>query len=355
MHKTAFILAILCSFALAQAPSAAPPQPPRTQTSSLAKPAGAPRRNPALESRIRAVLAKSNGVFGVSVRHLELNEAAGVNEDERFQMASVFKIPVLLELFHQVEQGKLKLEQRVEFAHPEHYFGSGVLTTLNPGLQPTLRDLATLMIIVSDNAATDMVCERVGLENVNARLRALGASKTSIEACTRDLILRALGMQGQPTGSLTTENLNEALRTTDPAQRRAAQQQFLRECPNCTTPAEMTMLLEKLVTGQAAAADSSEQMLRMLSQQNFNHRLPRWVPGGIRFAHKTGSLNGPVWVVNDAGIMYLPGGQHVIISVFSHGAAMDEDGVVLKSGITNAEDRIAEIGKLVEEYYSARP
>jgi beta-lactamase class A len=133
---------------------------------------------------------------------------------------------------------------------------------------------------------------------------------------------------------------------------RSAEQQFLRECRDCTTPAEMTMLFEKLVTGQAAGADASEQMLRLLSEQNFNQRLPRWIPGSTRFAHKTGTLNSPVWVVNDAGVMFLPGGQHAVVSVFSRRSNMEEDPLTRKTGIGNAEDRIAEIGKVVWEYYS---
>lgn len=173
-------------------------------------------QTPPVPAASQAPLAKSNGVFGVSVRHIELNEPTGVNDDRKFQMASVFKVPVLLTLYQQVEQGKVRLEERVRFEHPEHFFGSGVLTMLNPGLQPTVHDLATLMIILSDNAATDMICERVGLPIINVRLRVLGATQTTVDGCARDLTLRALDK-------------------VDRAQRHSAEQHFLRECPNCTT------------------------------------------------------------------------------------------------------------------------
>ena len=120
------------------------------------------KRNLELEKRLKAALAGSAGDWGVSVKHVERNEVAGINSDQEFQMASVFKIPVLVELFYQVSEGKISLDERVEWTNPERYFGSGVLVSLTPGLRPTIGDLATLMIIISDNAATDYLGARLG-------------------------------------------------------------------------------------------------------------------------------------------------------------------------------------------------
>ena len=313
----------------------------------------ADKRNDQLEQRLNAALVKTSGTWGVSIKHVERKEFVGVRADEKFQMASVFKVPVLVELFQQVKDGKVSLDERVEWRNPELYFGSGLLVTLEPGLRPTVRDLATLMITISDNAATDLLCAKLGVANITVRMRALGLAKTSVDGGTRELILQALGLRGEAYRNVTTATIRDVPwdRIADEvAQNR---KRFLEECPNCTTPAEMTLLLEKIVTGQAADKDATDQMLRILSRQQFNQRLPRWVPG--RFDHKTGTLNAPVWVVNDAGILYLPGGEHVIISVFSRGAEQTLTPLALKVAVANAEERIGEIAKIVYEYYTAQP
>lgn len=309
-------------------------------------------RNVELEQRLKAVVAKSSGVWGVGVKHVERHEFASINADEKFQMASVFKVPVLVELFHQVQAGKISLDERVEWKDAAQYFGSGILVTLDAGLKPTLRDLATLMIIVSDNAATDMLCKRLGTTHITARMRALGLEKTSVDGGTRDLILWALGLRGDAYSNLTRDTLNTVDWQKNAETIERNRKLFLEECPNCTTPAEMTLLLEKVVTGQAAEKSSTEQMLRILSQQQFNQRLPRWLPGNVRSDHKTGTLYSPVWVVNDAGILYLPNGQRVIVSVFSRGTEAAPGPAATKAAVTNAEDRIAEIAKVVYDFYT---
>ena len=272
--------------------------------SGAAQSGAASKRNIQLEQRLKESVAQSGGVWGVSVKHVERNEFAAINADQKFQLASVFKIPVLVELFNQAQEGKVSLTERIEWKDPERYFGSGILVTLKPGLRPTLRDLATLMIIVSDNAATDTVCERLGFDNINARLRSLGLTRTSVEMGTRDLILQALGLPGEEYKNLTSKTLKEFDWKGKAAEIEASRKQFLEQCPDCGTPEEITLLLEKILAGQAADEKGTEQILEVLSQQQFNQRLPRWIPYGQRVDHKTGTLTLPVWVVNDAGILY---------------------------------------------------
>src|SRR5215472_12269899 len=197
-------------------------------------------RTVVLEQSIRAVLAKSSGVWGVSVRDIEGNEWAEINADERFPMASVFKVPVLVELYHQAQEGKISLDERVEWRDPSLYFGSGILVNLEPGLRPTIRDLATLMVIVSDNAATDQICSRLGFDRINARLRALGIEHTRVDMGTRDLILRALGLPDEQYRNLTVDELRKLDRSKLGSQIKANQKRFIDECPNCGTPHEMT-------------------------------------------------------------------------------------------------------------------
>ena len=313
-----------------------------------------PKRNLELEIRLKAALAGSAGVWGVSVKHVERNEVAAINVDQKFQMASVFKIPVLVELFYQVNEGKISLDERVEWTNPDRYFGSGVLVSMTPGLQPTVGDLATLMIILSDNAATDLLCQKLGVKNVTARMRSLGLSKSSVNMGTRDLILQVLGLRGAAYQDLTTKTLDKVDWTKIQDEVKKNEQRFLEDCPNCTTPWEMTLLLEKMLTGVTVDKSASEKMLHILSLQQFNQRIPRLLPYDVRCAHKTGTLTGPVWVVNDAGIIYLPKQQgHLILSVFSHGTQTELTVSENTLAITGAEGRIAEIAKIAFDYYTA--
>jgi len=305
-----------------------------------------------LEQRLQAILAKSSGVWGISLRYVERNEFAEINAEQRFQMASVFKIPVLVELYNQVKEGKISLDERVEWRDAQLYFGSGILVNLDSGLRPSIRDLATLMVIVSDNAATDQLCRRLGFDRINARMRQLGLEHTRVDVGTRDLILRALGLTSEQYRDLSVEQLRKLDRGKLGSEIKENQKRFVDECPNCGTPGEMTMLLEKLLAGQAADKDSTREMLKILSNQQFNERLPRWLPYDVRVDHKTGTLLEPVWVVNDAGIIYLPGDKHVVISVFSRGSELGFTPAQTKIAISGAEDRIAEIGKLVFDYYA---
>jgi beta-lactamase class A len=309
-------------------------------------------RAAALEQRLQAILAKSSGVWGISVRYVERNEFAEINAEQRFQMASVFKIPVLVELYNQAKEGKISLDERVEWRDAPLYFGSGILVNLDSGLRPSIRDLATLMVIVSDNAATDQLCRRLGFDRINARMRELGLEHTRVDVGTRDLILRALGLTGEQYRDLTVEQLNKLDRSKLGSEIKENQKRFLDQCPNCGTPGEVTTLLERLLAGRAADKDSTSEMLKILSNQQFNERLPRWLPYDVRVDHKTGTLLEPVWVVNDAGIIYLAGDKHIVISVFSRGPEMGFTPAQTKVAISGAEDRIAEIGKLVFDYYA---
>src|SRR5207249_928103 len=151
-------------------------------------------RNAELQKRLEAEVAGSGAVWGISIRHVERNEGAGLRELEPFQTASIFKLGVLVELFHQAQEGKLRLDERIIWQNPQRYVGSGLLTYLSPGLQPTWRDLTMLMITISDNAATDTLCDRIGIPNINARLKALGIEGFGVQACTRELILRSYGL-----------------------------------------------------------------------------------------------------------------------------------------------------------------
>src|SRR5690625_3124815 len=118
-----------------------------------------------LQDEFNHILASVAGTYGAYVKHMQKSEEAHINENEPFQLASCFKIPVLVALFKEVHEGTVDLDTRIQL-RPEHRrTDSGVLEALEPGVEISLRDVATLMINMSDNVATDRSEERrVGKE-----------------------------------------------------------------------------------------------------------------------------------------------------------------------------------------------
>src|SRR5258705_2335165 len=272
-----FLLVVLCALSLG---ATAVPSRPKASAPEV-------RHNVELERQLQAVVAKSPDVWGVSVRHMERHEVAGVRSDERFLMASVFKVPILVELYHQVSTGKISLDERVKLEHPEIYFGSGVLREMRPGLTPSIRDLATVLIDVSDNMATDLILARVGKENVTARMRALGLAKTSVDATTREHTLESFGLRDPKYKDFTPADVARFDFQANEAEIVRNQQLALKECHNCSTPLEMSRLFEMIASGAAGDAAATKDMMGILSKQQFNHRPPRYLPLRLPFPHTT--------------------------------------------------------------------
>lgn len=132
------------------------------------------------------------GTLGVAVKKLKTGEETTVNGDDVFQLASVFKVPVIVTLYRQADAGEIDLDERVEMTDYARVPGSGIIKELTPGLKMTIRDYRTLMMI-SDNTATDMVVGLVGKERVNDVMLELGLRKTKISTC-RDLLFELAGM-----------------------------------------------------------------------------------------------------------------------------------------------------------------
>jgi beta-lactamase class A len=117
-----------------------------------------------------------SGRLGIAARHLGSGEELAVNAEESFPTASSIKIPVLIELYRRAQVGELSLAERLTYTARDRTLGSGLLSDMDDGLEPTLRDLAVLMMAISDNTATNMLIDRLGKEQINATLQAAGAS-----------------------------------------------------------------------------------------------------------------------------------------------------------------------------------
>lgn len=271
-----------------------------------------------LESRLRAVRDQVDGRMAVYVEHLGTGERVAIDADTEYETFSVIKVPVMATVLDQVRQGKLSLDQRIPLRADQRRIPSGVLYALDPGLEPTLRDLLTLMIIISDNEATDALADLVGRDTVTAHMASLGLPHTRIRFSDLDwdrLWLSAL----DPSFADTTGDRS----VTFPFDRYSSGQvseAFRRVIEDTglyfgrSTARETGRLFAMLAQGELVSKDASALMIDILKKQQVNDRLPRYLGDGVAIAHKTG--DGQPWVANDAGIVWVKD-QPIVIVVFA--------------------------------------
>lgn len=271
-----------------------------------------------LEGRVTARLDGLDAISGLHAKHLPTGRELAIRADRPMNTLSVIKIPVMVQAFRDAESGRLDMDGRYPVAPADLRRGSGLIQTFSPGLNPTLRDLVMQMIITSDNTATDMVIEAVGLERVNRLLEDEGYEETRLRMTTGDLFREVWVRADSSNASLTHREVYER---GFPSDEGASRRSFELEGDSTawlgrTTAREMGRLLEQIHDGELASEESSEEMIGMLRRQFYNSRLPqrvRW--NGVSVAHKTGDW--PPIAGNDAGILFYEGGP-TIISVFTN-------------------------------------
>lgn len=232
-----------------------------------------------LEASIAEVDRNLDGVLGVAIEDLTTGQKYLLHADEVFPQASSIKIAVLAELYHQAQQGKLKLTDLYTVQSSDLVPDSDIMGGLTPGVtRITLRDLATMMVAVSDNSATNVLIDRVGMENVNTFLDSLGL--THIRLRRRMMDLKAAG-EGRE---------------------------------NVATPAEMMALLEDLYRGKVLNKEFTNDFFKMLSTHK-NSFIPRDLPEGLKIANKPGELEG---VRNDSGIVFVEKRPYIICAMTTY-------------------------------------
>lgn len=298
-----------------------------------------------LKDQLQAIADQANAEMGIAVLHIESGEKTELNGDQFYPMASVFKIPVLATLFHQWRQGRLRLDDRrtlkEEFKSP----GSGILPFFEAGVTPTIVDLATLMIIISDNTATDMLVERVGGPlAVEAFMHEIGLNEIYLKMDCKALLSHML-----PPGDYTPEEREKIWLEMDYPKDSLV---FARTPENnISTPRAMTELVKRIFNAEIVDREASDQMLAILLKQQLNARLPRFLPPGTKFAHKTGTIGG---TRNDSGIIYLDDNNHVAVTAYVSWDA----GAVFKQPepeqqrIFEIETAMGRVGRAVYDYYA---
>jgi len=226
-----------------------------------------------LESTIHEVDQNLDGVMGVAIEDLTSSDHFFLRENEVFAQASSIKIAVLAELYRQAQQGKLKLTDLYTVRAADLVADSDIMSGLTPGItRVTLRDLATMVVAVSDNSAANVLIDRVGMDNVNAMLDSLGLAHTHLRRKMMDLQAAKEGRE------------------------------------NISTPQEMALLLRALYEGKVLNKELTADFFKVLSTGK-DSWIPRDLPADVRVANKPGSLEG---VRNDSGIVLLEGRPYVI-------------------------------------------
>ncbi len=281
------ILAIVVALAVTAAPAASAAQPAQGVPPAAARVSSLDR----LRTAIERITASVNATWGIYIKSLDTGEEIALNADQQMDTMSVIKIPLMVEVFEQVKAGKFSLSDKYTLAREDILPGTGVLRSLEPGAVVTIKDLVTLMIIVSDNTATDVLYRLVGgPDAVNARMAALGLTKT-----------RAVGYARAWFDALSAARDRVAFH-------REAKHPF-----GLSTPREIGLLLERMERGTLVDKAASDEMLRILRGQIYRTRIPRFL-AGFQIPHKTGDFL--PYIGNDVGVLESPGAT-VVVSIFT--------------------------------------
>jgi beta-lactamase class A len=308
-----------------------------------------------LRTHITQAMTEARGRMGVAIKHLESGTEIVVNADEKFPMASTFKLPVLVTLYDRAKKGQVKWDETVDVGVHDQHLGSGDLSYLYdvPGVKLSLHNVANLMMMVSDNSGADICLTRAGADNVNALMSSLGAGDIHVDRPTQELIL---DYQGRDTARLKGMTLAEIQKASPPSSetaqanalqanaidaRFARDDKFAADARDQATPKAFVTLLEKMWRGEAVDKASSEAMLETMKRcRTGAGRIKGLLPSNTTVAHKTGTIGG---VVDDVGIIYLPDeAGHVAIAVLSKQT---------RAADVEVERAIAQIARYAYDYF----
>jgi beta-lactamase class A len=266
---------------------------------------GEDARLSAAAARIQERIQKSGAEVAVAFRTLDAKTEWLLNPDETFHAASTMKIPVMIELFHQVQEGKLKLDDPLPIKNEFHSLVDGSVYKLSAaddseadlykavGQTRTLRQLCELMITVSSNFAANLLIEKLGVENIRATVHSLGADGMNV-------------LRGVEDEKAFEKGLN-----------------------NTTTARGLLQLLDAIAQGKAVDQESSRQMIEILERQKFNEGIPAGLPPGMRVAHKTGEITK---IHHDAAIVFAP--KPFVLVILVRGIADNKVSGALMADIT---------------------
>jgi beta-lactamase class A len=261
----------------------------------------------AAEATVQARIAQSGADVGVFFKTLDGKAQWSVRADDVFHAASTMKIPVMIELFHQAQEEKIKLTDTLLIKDEFHSMVDGSPYMLNAsddsegelykaeGQKRTLRELCELMITSSSNLATNLLLEKLGVENIRATVHELGADGMNV-------------LRGVEDNKAFAKGLN-----------------------NTTTARGLAVLLQAIAQGKAVDEASSHEMIAILEWQKFNEGIPAGLPKGIPVAHKTGEITK---IHHDAAIVFAK--RPFILVILVRGLAEKKESAALIADISKS-------------------
>lgn len=226
----------------------------------LAQTSAAPQQS--LDTRVRAEIIPFKGKVFLFAKNLDTGETYSFNGDERVRTASTIKVAVMIEAFTRVSEGRAKWTDELVLTKAARFGGSGVLPELADGLRLTLRDCVNLMMVVSDNTATNLVLDYLTTDAVNSRMNSLGFKDTRI--------MRRVGSGGESKEGKEPDNKRFGL--------------------GATTTHEMVQILEKLDAGDLVNKAASREMIDLMKREQAHFAIGRTTPD-VPMASKYGALD----------------------------------------------------------------
>lgn len=253
------------------------------------------------ETRLREIAARSRGALGFCALDLTSGERFGLNDEAVFPQASAVKIAILMEVFKQAGEGKFQFTDRRRIERKDKTPGSGVLLELGDGtVELTLHDLCVLMILVSDNTATNLLLDLVGMENVNRTLESLGLKHTRVR---RRMLDTGASWRGEE---------------------------------NTSTPAEATRIMELLFKGEFLSRRVCDEIIAILKKAK-STSIKAGLPSEVAIAGKPGAIAG---VATEWAIVYLKERPYVLVVMENY--SLDDD----------APAAMKEISRTLHDYFS---
>jgi beta-lactamase class A len=261
-----------------------------------------------IQSEVQTILRKLTGSVGIAIKALESNSMFLHNEQMVAPAASTIKVHILIELFKQAKAGKHSLEEFIEI--PVNRDGaewqtpsSGILKDLRSIQRLSLMDVATLMMAVSDNVATNLLIDLLGAGNIQTSIEHLGLKSTKLQRRMMDLEAKGRGLE------------------------------------NVTSPHDMMITLQRIARYEILDRNSCDTILDILSKCQDTFGVRRLIPEDVRIEHKTGELFG---VCNDVGVVRIPVNSF-IFSIMANSV-----------NLVQGWDTIAELGKLFYDHFTSQ-
>lgn len=232
-----------------------------------------------LRQEIANQIIQFKGEAGLVIKDLETGWELCYEKDKLFPSASLAKIPIMAACYLAAEQGRIKLDRNIALKSSDKFTGSGVLKGMPAGMVFSVERLIGLMIYDSDNTATGILTDLVGIDYLNTAFKSFGLKKTELTRKIADYQSRKMGFE------------------------------------NYTTAGDMALLLEKIYSKSLGSQRVSHQCINTLKLTRLNDRIPKYLPAQITVAHKTGLERN---VCHDAGVVFTCKGDFIIVALTKH-------------------------------------